>query len=112
LPRAVVQVVTVAVLALALVNPDAQILRYNTTADLRPALDVTYLRDLSADAIPAMDGLPEPLRSCLLAGVHVDPPEGPADWNLGRDRAARVVAVAGLESGSGSACVEYGVRDY
>jgi len=112
LPRAVLQVVAGAVLALALVNPDAQILRYNTTADLRPALDVTYLRDLSADAVPAMDGLPEPLRSCLLARVHADPPAGLADWNLGRDQAARVVAAAGLGTGGGSGCAEYGIRDY
>jgi hypothetical protein len=113
LPRAVVQVVAVAVLTLALVNPDAQILRHNTTADLGPALDVNYLQDLSADAVPAMAGLPEPLRSCLLARVQVDPPGGLADWNLGRDRAARVVAAeAELEPGNASACVEYGIRKY
>lgn len=108
LPRAVVQVVAVAVLGLAVVNPDAQIVRYNTTADLGAALDVSYLQGLSADAVPAMDRLDEPLRSCLLGHADVDPPRGPADWNLGRDRAERVLATgAPIDFGNGSACVQY-----
>lgn len=109
LPRAVVQVVAVAVLALAAVNPDAQIVRHNTTADLDVSLDVSYLQGLSADAVPAMDRLDEPLRSCLLARADVDAPEGLTDWNLGRDRAARAVAAGvPVDSTDGSACVGYG----
>jgi len=93
LPRATVQVVAVAMLGLALLNPDAQILRYNTTAAARDAIDVTYLQGLSSDAVPAMARLDEPLRSCLLAGVAAGPAAaGPLAWNLGRERAARAVA--------------------
>jgi len=95
LPRTVVQVVAVAVLGLALVNPDAQIVRYNTSADSAQALDIGYLRGLSADAVPAMDALAEPLRSCLLAGVEVDADDGVGGWNLGRQRAADLIAAAG-----------------
>lgn len=105
LPRAVVQVVAVAMLGLAVINPDAQIVRFNTTAHLDATLDVAYLQGLSADAVPAIDRLDEPLRSCLLDRVTVDRSPSPAGWNFGRDRAAQVLA-AGAPGGSGnrSAC--------
>ena len=67
LPRAVVAVAGVAMLALAAVNPDAQIVRHNTASTTAGTLDLTYLRGLSADAVPAAEQLPEPLRSCVLA---------------------------------------------
>jgi hypothetical protein len=103
LPRAVLQVAAVAMLGLALVNPDAQIVRNNTTADLAVDLDVGYLAGLSADAVPAFAQIEhEPfLRSCLLAAADVTPASGLADWNLGRERAARLLA---QDAGSGSAC--------
>ena len=66
LPLAVVHVVGLAVLGLALVNPDAQIVRYNVAADeqgLGSGLDVEYLQGLSADAVPAMAVLDAPLRA-------------------------------------------------
>lgn len=98
LPRAVVQVAAVAMLGLALVNPDAQIVRHNMAAgpEAQP-LDIGYLQGLSADAAPAMAALDEPWASCLLAGRRVDPAHSPAEWNLGRERAARLV---GAQSGS------------
>ncbi len=93
LPRAVVQVVAVAMLGLALVNPDAQIVRHNTTAQLASTLDVAYLAGLSADAVPAFAAIDdEPaLRSCLLASADVPAPHGVSDWNLGRERAVQVL---------------------
>ena len=91
LPGAIVQVVAVAMLGLALVNPDAQILRHNTAAAATTPLDITYLQGLSSDAVPAMDQLPEPLRSCLLSEADTGPTwGGPMAWNLGRSRAADV----------------------
>lgn len=94
LPRAVLQVVGVAMLGLALINPDAQIVRHNTTADLESTLDADYLAGLSADAVPAFDQIEgEPaLRRCLLATASVATPTGIGDWNLGRERAAQVLA--------------------
>ena len=95
LPRAALQVVGVAMLGLALVNPDAQIVRHNTTADLATTLDVGYLAGLSADAVPAfaqIDGEPA-LRRCLLGSAAVPTGTGLSDWNLGRERAAQVLAV-------------------
>ena len=110
LPRAVVQVVGVAVLGLALANPDALIVRYNTPADLDIALDVSYLQGLSADAVPAIERLAEPLRSCVLEAVVVDPSAGLADWNLSRAQADRALT-AGAPIGTqvGSACARYDV---
>jgi len=111
LPRAVVQVVAVATLGLALVNPDALIVRYNAAAErdatLAAALDVGYLEGLSADAVPEIDRLDEPLRSCVLQHVTIEAPQGMADWNLGRDRAARVMAADASDLTGGTACVDY-----
>ncbi|MBB2924710.1 DUF4153 domain-containing protein [Cellulomonas cellasea] len=105
LPRAAVQVVAVAMLALALANPDAQIVRHNTTEEAREQLDVLYLRGLSADAVPALDALDEPLRSCVLDGRVVVAPEGLGDANLSRSRAVAVLADgAPVDSDGGSAC--------
>ncbi|MBO3084085.1 DUF4153 domain-containing protein [Cellulomonas fengjieae] len=104
LPRAAVQVVAVAMLGLALVNPDAQIVRHNTTAELATDLDVDYLAGLSADAVPAfarISGQPA-LRSCLLASAYVPPDPGLADWNLGRERATQVLATQ--DPGTSTAC--------
>jgi hypothetical protein len=104
LPLAVVHVVGLSVLGLAVVNPDAQIVRYNVAAGGATAaegLDVYYLQQLSPDAVPAVDELEGPLRTCLLASVAVTPPTGFADWNLGRARAAEAVdgAQPGREAG-------------
>ncbi|HZE32138.1 MAG TPA: DUF4173 domain-containing protein [Actinoallomurus sp.] len=67
LPRAIATSGAVGLLALGLVNPDGFIaacnvdhFRHTGTADL------TYLSGLSADAVPALDHLPEPQRSCAL----------------------------------------------
>ncbi|MET0787903.1 MAG: DUF4173 domain-containing protein [Cellulomonas sp.] len=107
LPRAVVQVVAVAMLGLALANPDAQIVRLNTTADLVADLDVGYLAGLSADAVPAIAQIEHQpfLRSCLLAAQDVPAATGLADWNLGRQRASWVLAD---EDGSPGSCARVG----
>jgi len=104
LPRVVVQVVAVAMLGLALVNPDALIVRYNAAAEkagsLVVGLDVGYLQGLSADAVPEIARLDEPLRSCVLQGVVVEASDGVAEWNLGRARAAQVRDAAHLTAGA------------
>ena len=90
LPRSLVQVAAVAMLSLALINPDAQIVRHNTAPGLDTPLDVSYLRGLSADAVPDMERLQEPLRSCLLASRQLESAPGLPGWNLGRERAQQV----------------------
>lgn len=112
LPRAVVVVTSVAALGLAAVNPDALILRHNTTAELETPVDVAYLQGLSDDAVPAMAGLPEPLRSCLLehrAGPAR--PAAPMAWNLGRSRADAALAdVDAVPGSTTSPCYRSSVR--
>ena len=90
LPTAAVHVVGVAAIALAVANPDAMIVRHNVSADLENGLDVSYLAGLSADAVPAMAELDEPLRSCLLAQVDVGAHSG-VEWNLARQEAAEAL---------------------
>ena len=100
LPRAAVQVAAVAVLALALMNPDALIVHRNGNLSLAGdgsahglvnGVDVSYLRGLSADAVPAVVGLPEPVRTAVLGQRTAPTADGWAGWNLARSRAADVL---------------------
>jgi Domain of unknown function (DUF4173) len=103
LAGAVVATAGATLLVLGAVNPDnfvadRNVDRYQATGKL----DVGYLQALSADAVPAVDRLPEPVRSCVLLGMSggFDGTAGSAGsanaggvvgfsgWNLGRARAA------------------------
>ncbi|MGW2561954.1 DUF4153 domain-containing protein [Streptomyces sp. NPDC001514] len=80
LPRAVVGSAAAAVLAFGLASPDALIAERNVQRyEQTEKIDVDYLRDLSADAVPALDRLPEPLRSCALKSFEFDLKE-PEPW--------------------------------
>jgi two-component system, OmpR family, sensor histidine kinase BaeS len=98
LARAVVATAAVTLLALGAVNPDGFVAQRNVDRYLATGkLDIAYLQELSADAVPAVDRLPEPTRSCVLAGMaHADEPAGSplglGGWNLGRARASRLLA--------------------
>jgi hypothetical protein len=78
-------------LVLSLLGPDALVAsadvdRYQVSGQI----DADYLSLLSADAVPALDRLPEPLRSCVLADQR--PADDPwAGWNLSRSRADAVL---------------------
>jgi hypothetical protein len=95
LPRAVALTAVLTVLGLAAVNPDAAvadtvIARYEKDQHL----DAAYLGRLSADAVPAIDRLPESVRSCLLhqvtAGLgRTDPWYA---YDTGRQRARAILA--------------------
>ncbi|MFI6942600.1 DUF4153 domain-containing protein [Streptomyces sp. NPDC050418] len=67
LPRAVVASAAGGVLAFGLISPDGLIAEENVQryTDTRK-LDLDYVSGLSADAVPALDRLPEPVRSCAL----------------------------------------------
>ena len=95
LARAVVATAAIGLLTLGALDPDGfvaerNVERYQSTGKI----DVVYLQQLSADAVPVVDTLPEPLRSCVLAGMQ-DVGETSGDvggWNLGRSRAADLLA--------------------
>jgi hypothetical protein len=99
LPRAILGSGLAALLALGLANPDRFISERNVTRWQQTGkIDLWYLSQLSADAVPALMRLPEPLRACALAPVVADlaaDPDGWRGWNPGR--AAGRAALAGFK---------------
>lgn len=93
LPRAIVLVTAVAVVAVGYLQPDAFIARWNVERyAAEETIDVHYLAGLSADAVPVLMELPAEVRACVLdasghrMGEGGDP--GWAAWNGSRARAA------------------------
>jgi hypothetical protein len=89
LPQAVVGTGVAALLALAALNPDQFIADRNVDRYLRSGkVDLDYLSTLSVDAVPALDRLPEPERSCVLSQIMADAPsfatDGLRGWTLDR----------------------------
>lgn len=81
LPRAVAASAAAGVLAFGLMSPDSLIAernvqRYEDTGKF----DLLYARDLSADAVPALDRLKEPMRSCVLKSIADDLGKDDAPW--------------------------------
>jgi hypothetical protein len=85
-----------ALLALAVANPDALIADRNIDRyQHQHRIDLSYLSNLSADAVPAMDKLPSPLRNCVLEGMDLRNDQGDWQrWNYGRQHAAAVIAAS------------------
>lgn len=78
--RGMVVAGAVALLALAWLDPERfvaeqNVARYAATGQV----DGYYLAQLSADAVPVLAGLPEPLRSCALGPIAARS-TGPDDW--------------------------------
>jgi hypothetical protein len=95
LPRAVAGTAVAGLLAVALVSPDRFIADRNVDRFARTGdIDLSYLATLSADAVPALDRLPEDYRSCALWRIAVDMGEsdGWRTWNLGRAQARAILA--------------------
>ncbi|MFI0792139.1 DUF4153 domain-containing protein [Micromonospora rubida] len=86
LPQLVVGTAVLALLGLAALNPDRLIAERNVDRyRLTGMIDVQYASRLSADAVPALDRLPEPLRSCALRYIAVElPVDHVRTANLGR----------------------------
>ncbi|MFY1618404.1 DUF4153 domain-containing protein [Micromonospora sp. WMMD736] len=89
LPRLVIGTAVLALLGLALVNPDRLIADRNVDRYLETGrLDADYVSGLSADAVPALARLPEPMRICALSRLAADlPRDGLWATNVGRERA-------------------------
>ncbi|MFF4165139.1 DUF4153 domain-containing protein [Streptomyces sp. NPDC001741] len=81
LPRAVAVSAAAGVLAFGLVSPDGQIAEQNVQRYRSDrTIDIQYLKGLSADAVPALNELPEPLRSCALKNFQRDFAVEDAPW--------------------------------
>jgi hypothetical protein len=95
LARAIVGTGVLALLALATANPDGliadrNIARYDRTHNI----DTTYLANLSADAVPALDRLAADQRDCALNPISAELYGNPDDWrgwNYGRSHARAVL---------------------
>jgi hypothetical protein len=94
LPGAIVGTAAAALLGLAAINADGFVAERNVDRFAETGkVDVAYLQVLSADAVPAIDRLPEPARSCALSGIRLTD-DGWAGWNLGRAHAKDILAAA------------------
>ncbi|MFE9727617.1 DUF4153 domain-containing protein [Streptomyces sp. NPDC005794] len=81
LPRAIAVSAAAGVLAFGLLSPDGLIAEQNVERyDRDKTIDIDYLKGLSADAVPALDTLPEPLRSCALRDFERDVALADAPW--------------------------------
>jgi signal transduction histidine kinase len=96
LPRTIVLVTGLGLGAFAVVNPDLQVAQTQVEVRGPAKLDADYLGDLGAEAVPALDRLPEPQRSCVLADVvaanELSRPDPWNGWNLARSQAREVLA--------------------
>ncbi|MFJ3637228.1 DUF4173 domain-containing protein [Streptomyces sp. NPDC090112] len=96
LPRAVAGSAAAAVLVFGLMSPDGMVAERNVAryeADAK--IDLAYFQSLSADAVSALDRLPEPQRSCALRGINDEMSRaGDVPWyamSLGEYRARRIL---------------------
>jgi hypothetical protein len=81
-PRSLVLLTGVSLLAFAVWNPDAQVAETQFAVRGVDRMDQDYLGHLGAEAVPALDRLPEPARSCVLREVvEVNELTGPDPWN-------------------------------
>ncbi|MGW5972576.1 DUF4153 domain-containing protein [Streptomyces sp. NPDC055186] len=81
LPRAVAASAAAGVLAFGLASPDGLIAENNVRRyEKTHKLDLDYARDLSADAVPALDRLEEPMRSCVLGPLARGLGPATASW--------------------------------
>ncbi|MFJ9964940.1 DUF4153 domain-containing protein [Streptomyces avermitilis] len=91
LPRAVAASAAAGVLVFGFASPDGLIAERNVQRyEETGKFDLDYARDLSADAVPALDELKEPLRSCALRtlaqGLGEDSPWYATSWGQARAR--------------------------
>ncbi|WP_434403331.1 DUF4153 domain-containing protein [Streptomyces sp. NBC_01353] len=104
LPRALAASAAAAVLAFGLASPDAIVAENNVARyDRLEKIDVPYLAGLSADAVPALDRLPEPQRSCALMDIEARLRADDGGWfatSWSEVRARSILAERGIERSS------------
>lgn len=117
LPRVVAATAAAGVLAFGLVSPDGLIAEKNVQRyEETGRFDLDYARMLSADAVPALDKLEEPLRSCALDTIAAELAEENLPWyatSWGEAEARRILVARpvlrvaggmnpGMSTGSGT----------
>ncbi|MDT0494313.1 DUF4173 domain-containing protein [Streptomyces griseus] len=95
LPRAIAVSAGAAVLAFGLISPDAVVAEQNVQRfEARGTIDIDYVKGLSADAVPALDRLPEPQRSCALRVLQYELRSADSPWyatSWGEARAGEIL---------------------
>jgi len=96
LPRTLVLMTSASLLAFAVWNPDLRVAETQIAVRGADRIDLAYLGDLGAEAVPALDRLPEPSRSCVLRDVVAANDLAGSDswngWNLARREARDLLA--------------------
>ena len=83
----------VGLLGLALVNPDLYIAEHNLDrVGAAAGIDLVYLGSLSADAWPAIAGLPAKDFACATRDLAVPDDDTVVEWNLSRARARHLMS--------------------
>ncbi|WP_371479283.1 DUF4153 domain-containing protein [Kitasatospora sp. NBC_00315] len=111
LPRAVVLSAALTVAVYGLIGPDAVIARQNVARYERTGqIDLRNVRDLSVDAVPALDALPDDLRTCALESLWSEA-GGSEPWyavSLAKTRARDVFTARPLDDQPRRACGRVG----
>jgi len=98
LPQAVLATGVLTLLGLAVLNPDRFITEQNVTRFERVgSIDIGYLREMSADAAPALYRLPDNKRACVQSTLQRRLDNDPDDWrswNYGRATARHLFATS------------------
>ncbi|MBU2663486.1 DUF4173 domain-containing protein [Actinoplanes bogorensis] len=101
LPRVAIAAGVGALIALAVANPDGMIAERNAQPNGDRPIDLSYLGDLSPDAVPALtkaDGLTEEQLLCVLGRLNtglVTTSDDWRSWSLGRQQARVLIATHG-----------------
>ncbi|MEV8631179.1 DUF4153 domain-containing protein [Streptosporangium sp. NPDC051023] len=115
LPRALVMMTGVALLAFAVWNPDLRVAETQVAVRGVERLDRAYLGALGAEAVPALDRLPEPMRSCVLRDVvdanRLYVPDPWNAWNLAREEARKLLERHPVLTGPECAVTPSSARD-
>ncbi|MEO3811492.1 DUF4153 domain-containing protein [Sphaerisporangium sp. B11E5] len=93
--RSLVLLTGLTVFTFAVWNPEARVAETQMAVRGIDRLDHEYLGDLGPEAVPALDRLPEPSRSCVLRDVvsanDLDTPDPWNGWNLALARARDIL---------------------
>jgi hypothetical protein len=105
LPQVIAGSFVVALLVGAIANPDLYVANRNVDRYQQTGkLSVEYMRQLSADAVPAIQRLPAKLRDCSLVEIAVhlaDKPDYWRTWNFSRVDARKTIGVFDLSTAGG-----------
>ena len=107
LPRVVLGLAVLSILAFAISDPDRLIADKNLQRFERTGkIDLHYLSSLSADAVPSLMKLPSDLRACVIGDMThlLQENESWNDWNYSRARARRLIGSEAVKNPLSDEC--------